>query len=137
MIHDENEYIFLHQDLLGKPTPSEHARADRIASQMDYNLPNSSADPLVQSKLLKRKQQTTTVIPIIIRYTHEQRFNHYKPMIHRNWNDLFHHTPVTDTKLIVGTKNNLNLTKELVRRSPSTLNPTINHKNAPNKKTIH
>lgn len=55
---------------------------------------------------------------LIIHYTHEQRFAHYKSKIHQEWNKLFLHTPVIDTKLIVGTRNKPNLTKELVRRCP-------------------
>jgi hypothetical protein len=35
-------------------TRTEHARATRIASQMDYNQINSTIDPLVKAKLLKR-----------------------------------------------------------------------------------
>ncbi|CAF2149041.1 unnamed protein product [Rotaria magnacalcarata] len=35
MIHDENEYVLLRSKLLSKPTPSEHARASRIATTLD------------------------------------------------------------------------------------------------------
>jgi hypothetical protein len=43
---------------------------------------------------------------------------HYKSKTHQIWNESFPSTSVTETKLIVGTRNNSNLTKELVRRSP-------------------
>ena len=118
MIHDENEYDLLHQKLLAQPTPSEHARATRIASQMDCTKPNSFPDSLVQSKLFKRQQQVNSLAPLIIHYTHEQRFAHYKSAIHQKWNKSFLNTQVMNTLLVVGTRNNPNLTKELVRRSP-------------------
>ena len=95
---------------------------------MDCNTPNITSDPLVQTKLLKRKQQKENIYPIIIHYTHEQRFQHYKSMIHKIWNDIFVRTPVTETKLIVGTRNNHNITAELVRRSPQ-VSDHNNHKN--------
>ncbi|CAF3419943.1 unnamed protein product [Rotaria sp. Silwood2] len=118
MIHDKNEYLLLRHQLLALPTPSEHARASRIASQMDYNNPPSTSDPLVQSKLLKWQKESSSLKQIIIHYTYEQRLAYYKSKIHQKWNDLFQETSVMETKLIVGTRNNPNLTKELVRRSP-------------------
>ena len=128
MIHDETEYHLLHQKLLAQPTPSEHTRATRIASQMDCTKQNSFPDSLVQSKLFKRQQQVNSLAPLIIHYTHEQRFGHYKRAIHQKWNDSFRDTPVMDTVLVVGTQNNPNLTKELVRRSPYLPKLTKNYK---------
>ena len=77
MIHDENGYLFLCGQLLNQPTPNEHTRASRIASQMDHTHPNTSNDPLVNSKLLKRQQYTKLLNPSIIHYTHKKRFAHY------------------------------------------------------------
>jgi hypothetical protein len=115
MIHDENEYHFLRRQILAISTKSEHARANRIASQMDYNQINSTIDPLVKAKLLKRQQKGKS---IIVHYTYERRFAHYKSKIHQIWNESFPSISATETKLIVGTRNNSNVTKELVRRSP-------------------
>ncbi len=56
MIHDENEYLPLRQQLLTEPTPSEHVRASIIASQIDFDNPKPPTNPLVQSKLFKRRQ---------------------------------------------------------------------------------
>ena len=77
--------------------------------------PNLVTDPLVKQKLIKRK---SGVYPLIVHHSHEERFKHYKSRIHQGWIQAFQNTPVMDTKLIVGTKNNLNLEKELVRKSP-------------------
>jgi hypothetical protein len=96
-------------------TKSEHARANRIASQMDYNQIPLTIDPLVKAKLLKTQQKEKS---LIVHYTYERRFAHYKSKIHHIWNASFQHETVIDTKLIVGTRNNSNLTKKLVRRSP-------------------
>jgi hypothetical protein len=82
---------------------------------MDYNQINSPIDPLVKAKLLKRQQKDKS---IIVHYTYERRFQHYKSKIHQIWNASFQKTTALESKLIVGTRNNPNLTKELVRRSP-------------------
>jgi hypothetical protein len=82
---------------------------------MDHNQIPSTIDPLVKAKLLKRQQKEKS---IIVHYTYERRFAHYKSKIHQIWNESFPSISVTETKLIVGTRNNRNLTKELVRRSP-------------------
>ena len=115
MIHDENEYHLLRRQLLEQPTQSEHARAERIASQLDYNNINLSTDPLVQSKLLTRQRKSNS---LIIHYTYENRFAYYKSLIHKNWANFIKSISIIDNLLIIGTRNNPNLTKELVRRSP-------------------
>ncbi|CAF1625950.1 unnamed protein product [Adineta ricciae] len=51
---------------------------------------------------------------LIIHYTYENRLAHYKKDIHQIRNDLFRQTAVTQTRLIVGTRNNPNLAKRLV-----------------------
>jgi hypothetical protein len=79
MIHDENEYLFLRRQILAISTTNEHARANRIASQMDYNQINSTIDPIVKVKLLNRQQKYKS---IIVHYTYERRFDHYKSQIH-------------------------------------------------------
>jgi hypothetical protein len=104
MIHDEKEYLLIYRQLLAEPTPREHARASRIASQTDFDDRNVSTDPLVQSKLLKRKQRANALTPLIIHYTYDRRFAHYKSKIHQQWSDSFRHAPLTETKLLVGTK---------------------------------
>ena len=81
---------------------------------MDYSQINSPIDPLVKAKLLKRQQKRMS---IIVHYTYEQRFAYYKPKIHQIWNASFPIATGIDSKLIVGTRNNSNLTKELVRRT--------------------
>jgi hypothetical protein len=81
MIHDQNEYHYLRRQILALSTKSKHARANRIASQMDYNQIPSTIDPLVKAKLLKRKEKKEK--SIIVHYTFERRFAHYKSKIHQ------------------------------------------------------
>jgi hypothetical protein len=114
-VRDENQYYTLRRKILAILTKSEHARAARIASQMDYNQISSTIDPLVKAKLLERTQKRNS---IIIHCTYEKRYAYYKSKIHQLWNAFFNHTKGIDTKIIVGTCNNPNLTNELVRRSP-------------------
>jgi hypothetical protein len=128
MVHDANEYSLIRNQLLPQATASEHARAKRVASQMDYNQINSSVDTLVRSKLLKR-QQKQQANSLIIHYTHEQRFVHYKSAIHRMWANAFQSTPIMNTLLIVGTCNNPNITRELIRLSPFSATKIANNNN--------
>ena len=127
MIHDENEYHTLRKQLSSEPTTSEHVRASRIASQIDFNSRIVPTDPLVQSILVKKQQRVKKLQPLIVHYTHEKQFAFYKSRIHQEWNHLFHVTPVSETRLIIGTRNNSNLTKELVQRSPNSKTPAQTH----------
>jgi hypothetical protein len=115
MIHDENEFLLLRRQLLDQPTIHEHKRAARIAQQFDYEKSYPNLHPLVEAKLLKRRERANS---IFLHYTHEKRFSHYKKTIHQLWNDTFHNTDVQTTKMLVGSRNNPNLCKEFVRRNP-------------------
>jgi hypothetical protein len=119
MIHDENEFLLLRRQLMKQTTVHEHRRAARIARTMDYDDPPTNVHPLVKAKLLKRKERAKS---IILHYTHEQRFAHYKRAIHQMWDDTFHNKPLHSTTLTVGTRNNPNLGKELVYRNPLSKN---------------
>ncbi|CAF1185380.1 unnamed protein product [Rotaria sordida] len=96
MIHDETTF-------------NEHRRVARIAKTIDYNNIPSNIDPLIKAKLLKRRERANS---IIIHYTHERHFSHYKRAFHQIWNDTYHNTPVQTTKLIVGSRNNPNICKK-------------------------
>ena len=66
-ISDENEYRSLRRQILAITTASEHARASRIASQMDYNQTSSTIRPLVKIKLAKRQNKDN---PVVVCLTH-------------------------------------------------------------------
>ncbi|CAF1366004.1 unnamed protein product [Adineta ricciae] len=124
MIHDENEFLLLHHHLLNQTTLNQHRRANRIAQTMDYNNFPPDIDPLVKEKLLKRRDRANS---IIIRYLHEKRVAHYKKTIHQLWHDTFYNTPIQTTRFLVATRNNPNITKELIRRNPFTKNRHDRH----------
>jgi hypothetical protein len=92
---------------------------------MAYNNFHRNIDPLAKAKFLKQRERANS---IILHYTHEKRFSHYKRAIHQIWNDKFHNTPVQTTKLIVGSRNDPNLCKEFVRRDLFTKNRSTNNK---------
>jgi len=47
---------------------------------------------------------------------YEARLQNNKKDIHKLWNQTFKQTQVFDTRLIIGNRNNRNLTKEMVHR---------------------
>jgi hypothetical protein len=115
MIHDANEYALIRQRLLKQATIDEHKRAARMAKQYGFHGFDVNIDPLIKEKILKRRDKEKS---IFLHYTHEKRFFNYKRTIHELWTQTFRDTTVEETRLIVGTRNNPNLTRELVRRCP-------------------
>lgn len=115
---DENEYNIQRNEILAIPTAAEHVRAAR-AAQLDYdNQSELSHDPVIslQHKLAQEKKKRQH--SIIVHCTYEGRFCHYQSELHHIWQNNFHKTPIMFSKLIVGTRNTNNLTRELVRRAP-------------------
>ncbi|CAF1194177.1 unnamed protein product [Adineta ricciae] len=115
MIHDENEFLLLRQQLLDETTVTQDRRAAHVTKNIDYNNIPTSTDPSIREKLLKRKERNNS---ILLHHAHEKRFSHYKQAFNRIWDDTFHNTPIQTTTLIVGSRNNPSISKELVRRSP-------------------
>jgi hypothetical protein len=111
--------------LLDQPTIREHRRAPCIAKNMDYNNFDPNIQTLIKLMLLKRQQRANS---IILHYTHEQHFSHHKQTIHHKWNDTFDNTPLRESRFIVGTRNNPNISKELIHKSPYIKKPNNNNK---------
>ncbi|CAF3448468.1 unnamed protein product, partial [Rotaria socialis] len=55
---------------------------------------------------------------LIIHYTHEKRFITRKRDLHRIFQETFVKTPIIETKLIVGNRNQKSTMKELIRKRP-------------------
>lgn len=66
---------------------------------------------------------------VIIHYSYENRLSTYKRDVHQLWNEHFRQTSVINTRLIIGTQNNPNLTKRLLRRRPNNQQRAQNEKN--------
>jgi len=111
----ENNFQIIRSNLLNKPTIAEHQIASRIAKTINLHSNNTLDDPLVKTRLAKPSKWINN---LIIHYTHENRLESSKKDIHELWDHVFTNTPVMNTKLIIGNRNNPNMTKTLVRRNP-------------------
>jgi len=111
----ENNFQIIRSNLLNKPTIAEHQIASRIAKTINLHSNNTLDDPLVKTRLAKTSKWINN---LIIHYTHENRLESSKKDIHELWDHVFTNTPVMNTKLIIGNRNNPNMTKTLVRRNP-------------------
>jgi hypothetical protein len=116
-IEKESQFLTVRTQLLEKQTIGEQQLLYRIATIADH-------DKIIENKLKKQEKWNTC---LIVHYTHEQRLAGYKKDLHQIWNNTFIHTPIYYTKLIVGTCNNRNNTRELVSKHPSTTSTTANN----------
>jgi hypothetical protein len=115
MITSENDFTFMRRILINKPTIPEYQIASRIAKTINADAKEEVDNPLVKARLGKQTKFDTN---LIIHYTHEKRLQNNKQHIHQLWNQTFQQTPVMDTRLIIGTRNSRNMTRELVHRRP-------------------
>lgn len=129
MFQTENDFQFIRSNFLNRPTAAELQIAARIGKLGDQN--NNDLDDTL-SVLIKSKQTSKSHDNLIVHYTHEKRFETVKKDIHQLWNQMFEHTPVSNTKLIIGHKNNKSATQELVRRRPHYLPKLIESKQQEN-----
>jgi len=113
----EKDYLFtfIRNFLLHKPTATAYIVASRIANATDTHNTDKVDDPLVRLQLNKKSKWTDN---IIIHYTHEARLQAYKKAVHQLWHQIFTETPVMNTKLIIGNRNNPNNKSRLARRRP-------------------
>jgi len=113
----EKDYLFtlILNFLLHKPTATAYIVASRIANATDTHNTDKVDDPLVRLQLNEKSKWTDN---IIIHYTHEARLQAYKKAVHQLWHQIFTETPVMNTKLIIGNRNNPNNKSRLARRRP-------------------
>jgi hypothetical protein len=133
LFESETFFEIIRSNLLNKPTVAEHQIASRIAKTIDLHGNNTEDDPLVKRRLAKTSKWINN---LIIHYTHENRFESSKKDIHELWDHVFTNTPVMNTKLVIGNRNNPNITKALVRRNPRHKSST-NTTTLPSKKTAY
>ena len=93
------------------------ATADIDNDQTDepLNEPTTKKAATVEEQ---NKKQNTFANKLIVHYTHEQRFQTFKPDMHRVYDNLFKGTPAADVKLIVGNKNRRPAKNELICKRP-------------------
>jgi hypothetical protein len=70
LIHNENDFQFIRDYLLNKPTITEYQIASRIAKTIDLNNKDIVDDLLVKTRLGKNMKWINN---LIIHCTHEQR----------------------------------------------------------------
>jgi hypothetical protein len=112
-IHTENEFARLRYLLLNRPTITEYQIALRAAEAIKNNPNEDINDPLVKAQLNKQSKFDNN---LIIHYTNEKRLQSNKNAIHQLWHQTFEQTTVINTRLIIGTRNSRNMTRELVHR---------------------
>lgn len=118
-IETENDFHFIRSYLLDRPTVPELQMVSRIMRAADD--PPTSHTVNASLVPLKQKQKFKSTVNLIIHYTHEKRFHTFKKDIHQLWDAVFGCTPVSNTKLIIGHRNNKSTTQELVQRRPHSL----------------
>lgn len=99
-----------------KQTIGEQQFLSSIATISNNDNKHQNENKIMQDKTEKEERSNQC---LILHYKHEQRLASYKKDIHQLWNKTFTNTPVISTKLIVGSCNNKNATRELVSKRPS------------------
>ena len=115
LLESKDDFMFIRTHLLNNPTIAERQITSRIAKTIDPQTNDQLDNSIVQTRCDKKSKWIDN---LIIHYTHEARLQSYKKNIHQLWNQIFEQTPVINTKLIVGHRNNRNATKTFVHRHP-------------------
>jgi hypothetical protein len=115
LLEHEHTFTFLRSYLLNRSTNIEHEIASRIASTISPSDHNDIDDPLVRAQIQNKSKSFHN---LIVHYTHEARLDSYKKDIHKLWHHIFVETPVMNTKLIIGHRNNRNNKSRLVHPRP-------------------
>ena len=116
-IEYEKQFYQIRTQLLKQQTNVEQQVQDRISSITDQSDEEQTKDKHNPNKAQQKQDKWNKCL--IIHYTHEQRLASYKRDIHQIWDATFKPTPIQETKLIVGNRNNRNSAEELVSKRPN------------------
>ena len=106
-MEDDNEYDAIRSQLLQQPTNVEQQVLSRIATIADLQQGDG------------KKGESKWDRCLIVHYNHEQRLAGFRRDVHRLWDDTFRETPVQNTRLIVGNRNNRDTKRELIHNRPA------------------
>ncbi|CAF2199335.1 unnamed protein product, partial [Rotaria magnacalcarata] len=118
-LDNESQFSQMRIVLSGQPSRQQSQVEMRIATLTNDN------DHLVEDldkkeKFIIQENKKTNKLQnkLIIHYTHEKRFKTRKRDLHRIFQETFANTPIIETKLIVGNRNQKSTMKELIRKRP-------------------
>jgi hypothetical protein len=114
-IDNQGNFALIRSNLLATPTISEYQIAFRIVKAIKNDPQPETDNPLVEARLNKQSKFHQN---LIIHQTYEKRLKNNKKDIHQLWHRTFTQTPVLNTRLIIGNRNNHNMTRELLHRQP-------------------
>ncbi|CAF2090113.1 unnamed protein product, partial [Rotaria magnacalcarata] len=105
--------------LSGQPSRQQSQVEMRIATvTTDNEHLIEESDKKQELTIQENKKPNELQNKLIIHYTHEKRFNTRKRDLHRIFQETFANTPIIETKLIVGNRNQKSTIKELIRKLP-------------------
>ncbi len=91
LIDTEDDFRFIRDHLMNKPTPTEHQIASRIGNTIELNSNDTVDDPLVKQRLHPKSK---SIDQLIIHYTHEARLRTSKKDMYELWNRTFKNTSI-------------------------------------------
>jgi RNase adaptor protein for sRNA GlmZ degradation len=118
-VHDEQGCTLLRNKILGLVTTrqSQVATSASIADVNNDQLNEQDIRPTTTTTTMK----STTVVNerhenrLIVRYTHERRFEPMKRQMHQIYYATFRNTLVEDVKMVVGSRNQKDARNDLIR----------------------
>jgi hypothetical protein len=114
---DEKKFFHMRHIILGQPTPQQ-SQVMISATTADMN--NNQKDPEPYQPILNKElKQNQSEKKLFIHYTHEKRFHSFKKDMHQLYEHIFNDPSVRYVKMIVGSRNRRNSTKELIHKRPN------------------
>lgn len=114
-IKNENRFNTIRFELLDQQTIAEKQIQSRIDTAKITNKTEELNHTKHQQHLSKQEKWNKY---LLVHYTHEQRLANNKKDFHQIWNNIFGNTTNTNTKLIIGTRNSRNATREMISKRP-------------------
>ncbi len=120
LVDDETVFFRMRTEILDIPTQKQTQTSQRSAKVILHNIDKENI--IIQEEA----KEVHTTVPktnqwhhrLLLHYTHEKRLESYKQDINQISEKIFANTPVMDTKLIVGNRDNSNLQREVIHKRP-------------------
>ncbi|CAF4114993.1 unnamed protein product [Rotaria magnacalcarata] len=118
-LDNEAQFLQMRIALSGQPSRQQSQVEMRIATlTTDNEHLIEELDKKPEFTIQEKKKPNQFQNKLIIHYAHEKRFNTRKRDLHRIFEETFANTPILETKLIVGNRNQKSTMKELIRKRP-------------------
>ena len=116
MFENEKQFLAIRYQIFEQQFPTQKPKQTNIIT-VTTDINNEGVNDTVRQSPSDKEEKSRR--NLIIHFQYEERMKSCQKDIHHIWDKTFRETPIKNTRLVIGTCNSRNGTKEMVTKHPA------------------